>query len=167
MLPTRAEVLARPKNRRCEILRNESKPSARILRAARFLMLSGLFLGGCAIVPQEQPPHAESQEGAAVPELPPSPGPQTFDVNPEILSMSPPVYPEAAREAGQEGTVFCDLLVDTHGAVREVRVALGVSPELDDAAVTAVRTALFKPALKDAVPVQCWMRMPIEFNLHK
>jgi len=77
--------------------------------------------------------------------------------------MQEPAYPEAAREAGQEGTVFCDVLVSKEGTPLEVRVAKGVSPALDEA---AARAALFEPALKDGAPVSVWMRVPIEFELH-
>jgi hypothetical protein len=101
-----------------------------VRRTARELALlwASLVLVGCAIVPLEQPRQAESPERAAVPPLPPLPGLPDFDVNPELLSMSPPDYPSTAREARQEGMVFCDVLVDTLSAVREVRVARGVSP---------------------------------------
>ena len=54
------------------------------------------------------------------------------------------------------------------GQVTDVRVTRGVSPKLDESAVAAVRTALFKPALLGGKPVSVWVRdFPIQYRLHR
>lgn len=83
---------------------------------------------------------------------------------PELVMMQQPVYPEIAREAGLEGTVLVRMLVDTEGAVRDVRVLQSVLG-FEEAAVAAARTAVFRPAMQQDRPVAVWVVMPIEFRL--
>lgn len=84
---------------------------------------------------------------------------------PQLLTIEPPAYPEIAREAGLEGTVFVRVLVWMDGTVREATIASGVLG-LDEAALAAVRTAIFAPASQQGRPVATWMILPIEFRLH-
>ena len=88
-----------------------------------------------------------------------------FEKAPELVSMNPPVYPELAREAGVEGTVLVRVLVGDDGFVKDMLIIQSV-PMLDDSAVEAAWTAVFKPALQKDRPVAVWMVIPIEFNLH-
>ena len=88
-----------------------------------------------------------------------------FEKAPELVSMNPPNYPEIAREAGVEGTVLVRVLVGDDGFVKDMKIIQSV-PMLDDAAVEAAWTAVFKPALQKDRPVAVWMVIPIEFNLH-
>jgi len=48
--------------------------------------------------------------------------------------------------------------------VREVRVVRSI-PMLDEAAVTAVRQWVFKPALSQNRPVAVWVAVPVRFAL--
>lgn len=61
--------------------------------------------------------------------------------------------PEAARDAGIEGTVLVAFIVDENGTTREISVIKGLGHGLDEAAIAAVRACKFKPALKGAAPV--------------
>ncbi len=79
--------------------------------------------------------------------------------------MQDPNYPDAARNAGQEGTVLCGVLVDAGGRVCEVRIVSGVTPLLDQAAIAAAWTAGFKPATRKGNRVAAWVVIPIEFSL--
>jgi protein TonB len=84
---------------------------------------------------------------------------------PVLVTMQTPVYPEIARDAGIDGTVLVRALVDSQGLVRDVRLLQGVRG-LDEAALAAVRTAAFRPAMQQGSPVAVWVVIPIEFRLH-
>ncbi|MDF1565762.1 MAG: energy transducer TonB [Deltaproteobacteria bacterium] len=62
-------------------------------------------------------------------------------------------YPEAPRQAGIEGTVKLHLTINHLGAVVKVKVIESVDPELDAAAVRALRQVRFHPATVDGDPV--------------
>ena len=57
-------------------------------------------------------------------------------------------------------------LVDETGKVVEAEVAEGDSSKLgfDEAALDAAYKTLYKPALKDGVPVKMWIELPVEFR---
>jgi protein TonB len=88
-----------------------------------------------------------------------------YEREPELISMQSPAYPELAREAGIEGEVLVRVLVGTDGFVHAVELAKGVLG-LDDAALAAARTAVFRPAEQQGRAVAAWMVIPIEFSLH-
>jgi periplasmic protein TonB len=84
---------------------------------------------------------------------------------PELVSMQTPPYPEIARLAHIEGTVLVRVLVDTEGFVRDTRILQSVLG-LDEAAVTAASTAVFRPARQQDRPVAVWVVVPVEFRLY-
>lgn len=84
---------------------------------------------------------------------------------PEAIVRVPPVYPDAAREAGVEGTVMVQVRVCIDGQVMESHVVRSV-PMLDEAAVEATRQWVFKPALSEGRPVSVWVAIPVRFSLH-
>lgn len=84
---------------------------------------------------------------------------------PEAISRPAPAYPDLAREAGVDGTVMLQALVDKTGKVKDVRVVKSI-PMLDDAAKAAVLTWVFKPALSNNKPVAVWVAVPVKFTLH-
>lgn len=74
-------------------------------------------------------------------------------------------YPEAARAAGVMGVVRMLALVDTSGAVTEIRIRHSI-PELDESAVDALRQWRFRPFQLDGRPVARWVIVPMRFTLH-
>ncbi len=77
-----------------------------------------------------------------------------------------PAYPPAAFRAGEEGTVLVRVQIDANGMPTQVDVANGSSSrELDRAAVEAVRTWRFEPAVKDGQRVASTVQVPIDFKL--
>lgn len=97
-----------------------------------------------------------------------APDPGVFivvEVEPVLVTMAPPEYPELAREAGVSGDVLVRVLVGADGRVMQAFVLVSV-PMLDEAALAAARTAVFKPALQSGRPVAVWVNVPISFQLH-
>ena len=84
---------------------------------------------------------------------------------PFIVRLNPPVYPKFARRMGKEGRVLLSMLIDETGRLIEVRVIEKAGYGFDEAALEAVRSSLFKPALENGVPISCRARMAIRFQL--
>ena len=83
---------------------------------------------------------------------------------PEAITKVKPDYPDIAREAGVDGVVLVQALVGKDGKVKDVRVVKPI-PMLDDAAITAVKQWVFKPALSNNKPVAVWVAVPVRFSL--
>ncbi|MFQ5639093.1 MAG: energy transducer TonB [bacterium] len=75
-------------------------------------------------------------------------------------------YPEIARKAGIEGKVIVHVLVSEKGIVERTKIlkSLGHSG-CDDAAVKAIRSVKWKPALQRDKPVKVWVAIPVIFKL--
>ncbi len=78
-----------------------------------------------------------------------------------------PEYPDAARQAGEEGTVVVEADIDATGTVTGARVARGRSPLLDAAAVAALETWRFEPARRGAEEIASTYRIGIKFTLRE
>ena len=85
---------------------------------------------------------------------------------PMALNRIVPVYPRSARRRGREGVVTLEILVSGTGLVSKTDV-VGSSghSDLDAAAVSAVRTARFVPAIEDGAQVEGKLRLTFEFRL--
>ncbi len=78
----------------------------------------------------------------------------------------PPAYPLAARRRGHEGVVVLRVRVSPTGACLSLVVARSSGhAELDEAALEAVRTWRFAPAVRGGVPVEAELEIPIRFRL--
>jgi len=76
------------------------------------------------------------------------------------------VYPEDARKAGTEGTVYVQFVITEKGKVTQVKVIKGVSTSIDKVALEVVsKMPDWKPAIKNGKPVAYEMTMPIAFKL--
>lgn len=143
-------------------------------------------------IPAEKPPEADPKDamletegevgdslsagGAAVetpPPRPPPPAPKTrVPINlPE--NATPPVaasgnlapeYPAAAREKGLEGQVILKIVVSEKGAVVKVEVLRGEEP-FAGAAVAAVRTWKYSPAIVGGEPAAVYRIVKVPFRL--
>jgi TonB family protein len=81
------------------------------------------------------------------------------------LSRVAPEYPPGARDGMVQGVVDVLALVDESGQVIDARVGRGV-PELNDAALTAVRNWRFEPYADQGRAVRFWVTVPVRFTLH-
>ncbi len=83
---------------------------------------------------------------------------------PRMIRSVKVVYPPAAKEAGVEGRVILEAIVDKEGGIRKVKVVKG-HPQLDAAAVEAVKQWRYEPAKKDGKPVVVQMTVTVAFKL--
>jgi len=83
----------------------------------------------------------------------------------EVIQKVPPSYPERARQLKISGLVLVHALVGPDGSVAEAMPQQG-PPELETAAVDAVRAWRFKPAHCGERPVAVWVTVPVRFSLH-
>lgn len=77
-----------------------------------------------------------------------------------------PIYPPRSRKAGEQGVVMVRVLIDIAG--RPAQVSLQKScgyPTLDEAAVSAVRAAQFRPYAEGGFAQAVWVLVPINFVL--
>ena len=116
--------------------------------------------GGCA---RKEPPPP-----------PPSPTPDPCDlttgrledgdvVPPVKVKDVAPAYPEAARVKGQGGTVTVEFKITPAGRPDEVKVTQGVSPEIDQAALDAVRQWEYRPSRVRGAPCPVLTRVQLRF----
>ncbi len=87
------------------------------------------------------------------------------DRPPRALRMTRPQYPRDAFVAKREGTVVLEILIDDQGHVARVRVVRSV-PLLDQAAIDAVHSWLFAPAIHAGRPVASLAEAPISFRIY-
>lgn len=86
------------------------------------------------------------------------------DDPPVLINMPAPEYPRNARDAGIQGQVVIRALVDKDGKVKRTLVGSGAEV-LAEAAASAVRRALFKPAVQNNHPVAVWVAVPVNFSI--
>lgn len=87
-----------------------------------------------------------------------------YDEAPKLLSGIKIEYPPKAKQNGIEGKVLLKILISKTGAVKEVEVIKSI-PELDDAAIKAIKNVKFKPGKYQRKPVDVWVRIPINFEI--
>ena len=74
-------------------------------------------------------------------------------------------YPEIAKRAGIEGTVYITVDIDENGNVTNTNVLQGIGSGCDEAAIDAIKQVKFKPAIRDNIPVKYKITIPIKFKL--
>jgi protein TonB len=79
--------------------------------------------------------------------------------------MPDPEYPEKAHREQKEGTVVLFMVVGAGGLPRNIKIAHSLSPELDEAAIDAVKKWKFDPATKDGNPVAVQINVEVTFRL--
>ena len=75
-------------------------------------------------------------------------------------------YPVEAMKAGKEGKVYVSFVVNKQGNLQDVRIAKGVSPELDAEALRIVSNMpQWTPGIIAGKPVLTRMTLPIKFSI--
>jgi len=89
-----------------------------------------------------------------------------YDEAPQLLSSIKLKYPPDAKKKGIEGKVVVKILISKTGAVETTEIAKSI-PELDAAAIDAIKKVKFKPGKYKGKPVDVWVRIPINFEIEK
>jgi len=86
---------------------------------------------------------------------------------PERLSGPPPQYPPLLQQAGIEGRVMVQAIVDTSGRIEpnSVRVVESANPGFDVPARNAVLKSLFRPGRVYGRAVRVLVAIPIDFKI--
>ncbi len=74
-------------------------------------------------------------------------------------------YPSAAREAGIQGRVYIQFIVNEQGEVESPRVIRGIGGGADEEALRVVNNARFTPGMQRGEPVRVLYTLPIFFRL--
>lgn len=91
--------------------------------------------------------------------------PMPAPTEPLAVETPPPDYPLAFACAGVDGEVGLVLRIDVNGTPDEIRVEYSSrQPELDAAAIAAVRTWRFRPATSRGQPAPTKIRVPVKFT---
>lgn len=115
-------------------------------------------------------PNGSGDEGTAkvASAPPPSPPPQLplITTKPALRSEINPDYPEIAKQNNWEGRVVVFAHISETGTVESAEIARSSGhPELDDAAIAAIKAARFEPAHRGNVAIPGTVRVPIAFSL--
>lgn len=114
---------------------------------------------------------APSGNGEAAPKAAAStPAPASAPAGPSEgvreIDHPPPPYPAVSRHLRQQGEVRVLVTVDASGLPIDVALAASSGyPALDEAALTAVKTWRFAPALADGKPITAKAEIPVAFRL--
>ena len=74
------------------------------------------------------------------------------------------VYPEADLQQGNSGKVVVSLHIDTEGLGSNYKVKSSFSEAASPIAIDLVRTILWKPAMRNGLPIEYDMDYEVEFN---
>ena len=135
----------------------------------RVIIRERVIDGGCGV--PDLPPPPPTLHAAGEGHLPPAP--EVFVVveeMPELVGGLSAIrqsirYPVQAKEAGLEGRVIVQFVVNETGRVCEPNVVRGVHPWLDAEAIRVVSEATFRPGKQRGKPVKVKMSIPITFRL--
>jgi TonB family protein len=83
----------------------------------------------------------------------------------EVLSKPVPVYTEEARQLKIEGEVLLEVVLQSSGNLRVVRVVRGLGHGLDESAVRAAEKVQFKPATRNGQPTDSTAVLHVVFQL--
>jgi TonB family protein len=83
---------------------------------------------------------------------------------PKKIKDVKPFYPADAHAAGVQGIVVIEVAIDPEGAVADAQVLRSI-PQLDQAALDAVRQWKYMPMLLNGAPVSLMMTVTIAFVL--
>jgi protein TonB len=88
---------------------------------------------------------------------------------PEVLSGPSLVYPDLLRQAGVQGRVIVQAIIDTSGRAEppSVKIIQSPNPGFDQPAKNYVLRALFRPARVHGRAVRVLVNLPIDFKIKR
>jgi protein TonB len=116
--------------------------------------------------PAAPPPTAPVAPAPATPATPPESGPGLADSVPMPIGKPSAPYPVEALRNGDTGTVLLRVTVGPDGVPSGIALAKSSrSRALDRAAMSAVRSWRFRPAMSNGQPVAATVQIPVSYNL--
>ncbi len=85
---------------------------------------------------------------------------------PQPVKNPAPVYPEIARRAGVEGTVWVKIWVDKEGKPKKAEILKSDAELFNQPAIDAAMQWVFTPAIMNNGPVAVWVSIPFRFKLN-
>ena len=85
---------------------------------------------------------------------------------PQVVNSATPIYPDLAKRAGIEGTVYVKILVNKEGKPVKAVVVKSDSEVFNQPAVDAAMKFVFTPAIQHKNPVMVWVVVPFKFKLN-
>src|SRR5436853_3926003 len=85
------------------------------------------------------------------------------DDEPTLVTRVDPAYPDFGREKQPQGVVTMNVLVGADGRVQSITIVHGV-PELNQAAIEAVKQWGYRPAHSKGRPVAAWTEASLDFH---
>ncbi|MCH8569571.1 MAG: M56 family metallopeptidase [Balneolales bacterium] len=76
------------------------------------------------------------------------------------------VFPESARNAGTEGRVIAQFIVDEQGFPTNIDIVRSLTDDTDQAVVDALEKVRFTPGMQRGQPVKVQMTIPVVFRLN-
>jgi protein TonB len=98
------------------------------------------------------------------------PTPDAFipvEKQPVPVKQATPEYPEIAKRAGVEGTVWVKVLVDKEGKAKKAIIMKSDAEIFNEPAIAAALQWVFTPAIMNNGPVAVWAAIPFRFKLNK
>ncbi|MDH5706046.1 MAG: TonB family protein [Candidatus Aminicenantes bacterium] len=86
-------------------------------------------------------------------------------IMPTPIRRIKPIYPEKCKKEKIEGTVVLEIKIDAEGNVIDAKILKSVHPDIDKAAMEAIKKWKYKPVLKDGKPVPVVFAVTINFWL--
>ena len=84
---------------------------------------------------------------------------------PRKLKDVRPIYPVNLRESQTAGKVLLKATIAVDGTVRDAQIVKSVHPDLDSAAIEAVRQWVFDGTLLNCVPTEVTMNVAVDFGI--
>lgn len=141
-------------------------PLSMVFRLAGIAQLAQELWTTCP--PQQGKPETKAPEGVRL-ELPSD---QVFfeadvEEEPEVLSGPALQYPDPLRQAGVQGRVIVQCILDTLGRAEPASVKVVQSPNegFNQEAMAYVRRAMFRPARVHGRAVRVLLNLPIDFTI--
>ena len=86
-----------------------------------------------------------------------------YDEPPQLKTQIKPKYPVEAKKKGIKGKVYVKVYINEKGVADDAIILQGI-PELNQAAIDAVKKAKYKPAKLKGKPVGVWVNLSLNFN---
>lgn len=87
-----------------------------------------------------------------------------LDERPTPISQAKPQHPLDLRQAGINGEVVVQFLVDSHGSTRNIKIVSSTNVGFNEPTIRAIRTWKFKPGKKNGQAVTTRVQIPINFK---